>query len=393
VSFLGRLFSSDLRTAQRAEARGQIELAAEHYGLAGDRAGAVRMHLARARRAADRPGELAALHDALHWAGVDADLRRAPAAELGRALLAAATAEGVGTEKDRARVREAAALLVEGGDHEQAGKALATLGDHAGAASAYSAGGHIDALESSLALADDAGERQREIERAYADYQAHLQIGQRDDARAALARAIAAGGGDAHRRALDQLDAALITGGRVVLRQPGAPPLVACGLGLVALGRDALCEVPLRSAGISRRHAEIIVGGSARFALRDAGSRNGTRLGGMMLAGTLPLAGAGELALGDDVELDFEARPDDAALVLSVRGGLDRGTKVVLVPPGARAALPLAAPGFDVVFVDGRPWLGRDSAFSLGTQRVAEGRVQLIRGDRISAGDVTLDVE
>jgi tetratricopeptide (TPR) repeat protein len=348
VSFLGRLFSSDLRTAQRAEARGQIELAAEHYGLAGDRAGAVRMHLARARRAADRPGELAALHDALHWAGVDADLRRAPAAELGRALLAAATAEGVGTEKDRARVREAAALLVEGGDHEQAGKALATLGDHAGAASAYSAGGHIDALESSLALADDAGERQREIERAYADYQAHLQIGQRDDARAALARAI---------------------------------------------GRDALCEVPLRSAGISRRHAEIIVGGSARFALRDAGSRNGTRLGGMMLAGTLPLAGAGELALGDDVELDFEARPDDAALVLSVRGGLDRGTKVVLVPPGARAALPLAAPGFDVVFVDGRPWLGRDSAFSLGTQRVAEGRVQLIRGDRISAGDVTLDVE
>mgnify|MGYP003378007553 CR=1 FL=1 len=64
-----QLFSTDLRAARAAEAAGDPDTAATHYGLAGDRAGAVRMHLARAARAADRAAELAALRDAVHWAG------------------------------------------------------------------------------------------------------------------------------------------------------------------------------------------------------------------------------------------------------------------------------------------------------------------------------------
>ena len=94
-----QLFSTDLRAARAAEAAGDPDTAATHYGLAGDRAGAVRMHLARAARAADRAAELAALHDALHWAGDDAALRMTPAARLGQLMLAAARAEGIVTAR------------------------------------------------------------------------------------------------------------------------------------------------------------------------------------------------------------------------------------------------------------------------------------------------------
>ena len=46
-----RMFSADYRAAVAAEAAGDVELAAERYALAGEYAGAVRMHLARAARA------------------------------------------------------------------------------------------------------------------------------------------------------------------------------------------------------------------------------------------------------------------------------------------------------------------------------------------------------
>jgi hypothetical protein len=111
MGFLRRLLSGDLRSAVAAEAAGNVDLAAERYGLAGDREGAVRMHLARAARAVDRGAEIAALRDAVHWAGDEPSLRRQAAGALGRALLAKATAEGIAVERDRERVREAAALL------------------------------------------------------------------------------------------------------------------------------------------------------------------------------------------------------------------------------------------------------------------------------------------
>src|SRR5688500_9077625 len=110
-----RLFSADYRAAVAAEAAGNVELAAERYGLAGDRAAAVRMHVARARRATDRAAEIAALHDALHWAGDEGPLVQLASAALGKALYARALAEGVATARDRERIREAARLLSTGG--------------------------------------------------------------------------------------------------------------------------------------------------------------------------------------------------------------------------------------------------------------------------------------
>src|SRR3954468_5933020 len=96
-----RMFSSDYRAAVAAEAAGNVDLAAERYGLAGEHAGAVRMHLARAARAPNRHAELGALRDAMRWAGEDPELRRQAAVALGRALWEGAKAEGIATERDR----------------------------------------------------------------------------------------------------------------------------------------------------------------------------------------------------------------------------------------------------------------------------------------------------
>ncbi|HET7501187.1 MAG TPA: hypothetical protein VFK02_09295, partial [Kofleriaceae bacterium] len=171
MSFMRRMFSSDYRAAVAAEAAGDVELAAERYALAGEYAGAVRMHLARAARAPTRLGELSALRDAMRWAGDDPALRKQAAAALGRALWESVRAEGIATERDRAKVREAADLLVVGEDHTLAGEALETIHDYLAAANAYSAGGLVEKMEAALARDDAAHHAVREEADAFAGYQ------------------------------------------------------------------------------------------------------------------------------------------------------------------------------------------------------------------------------
>src|SRR5262249_25965723 len=157
---------------------------------AGENAGAVRMLLARAARAPTRQAELGALRDAMRWAGEDPALRRQAAKALGRALWDNAKAEGIATERDRAKVREAADLLVVGDDHQTAGEALETIGDHQAAAQAYSAGGLVEKMEHALQEDEARDDRAREEADAFASYETHMRVGRRDDARSDLSRAI-----------------------------------------------------------------------------------------------------------------------------------------------------------------------------------------------------------
>jgi hypothetical protein len=388
VPFFKRLFSADYRAAVAAEAAGNVELAAERYGLAGDRANAVRMHLARAKRAADRAAEIAALHDALHWAGEDAELVRQASAGLGKALYARAVAEGIATARDRERIREAARLLAAGGDHATAGEAWELIGDHQAAAAAYSSAGLVEKVEAALAADEANDQRERERKDAFADYETHMRLGRRDDARADLQRCIAACGeaaeGGEYRRLLDQLETNLITGGRMQLRRRRGGAAVLCAVPLIAIGRDGLCDLVLRTGGVSRRHAEIEVAGSGGpFMLKDGGSRNGTAIGGMPIAGRVPLRGIGSFELGDDCTIAFETRGAPEVLVLTVETGVDRGARLVGAADGDRIELSPVGLAADVVFAEGRPWLGKGDARELvfSGEPVGAGRVQLIRGD------------
>jgi hypothetical protein len=392
VSFLRRVFSADYRAAVAAEAAGNVDLAAERYGLAGEHEGAVRMHLARAARAPTRHAELAALRDAMRWAAEDSVLRRRAAAALGKALYESAKAEGIATERDRARIREAADLLVTGDDHALAGEALETIGDHLGAANAYSAGGLVERMEIALAKDDDVAGRVREEADAFASYQTEMRIGRRDDARSELVRAIGAASVAAeYRRLLDQLDTALLTAGKVELRRRNKPPIVACAAPKLVLGRDPLCDLALRTGGVSRQHAEIARGEGGVFALRDLDSRNGTTVRGLPLAGRVPLVDAGRFALGDECQIDYEVV--GGALILRVPSGLDRGVSLIAGGDGERLSLAPLGLGLDVVFQRGRPLLGRGtcSEVKFNDEPLGEVRVQLIRGDRLLADGDEID--
>ena len=396
MTFWKRMMSADYRAALAAEAAGNIEAAAERYGLAGDRAGAVRMHLARAQRAPDRAAEIAALRDGLHWAGDDPLLRRMAGSALGKALLARADAEGVATARDRERLREAAQILATGGEHRLSGETYERLGDFSAAATAYSAGGLIDKVEDALARDDDRLRDERELKDAYASYQTQMRLGRRDEARAELARAAqSAPDAGTYRRLLDELDTKLISGGRVVLRRRHGRAITLCGVSTIAIGRDALCDLPLRAGGVSRRHCEIEVAGSGGFQLHDAGSRNGTALGGLPIAGRVPLVGTGAFELGDDTRIEFRLAGEPAALHLTVSRGLDRGTELVAAADGEAIDLGPHGVAAEVVFKNGRPWLGKGAAareLRFNGEPVGAGRVQLVRGDLVVVDAEELDI-
>src|SRR5207248_2145201 len=99
----------------------------------------------------------------------------------------------------------------------------------------------------------------------------------------------------------------LLLDGRVALRA-GSDLTVYAGVFPLCLDREPACQLPLRDPGISRRHVEIVeVGG--RFRVRDAGSKNGTTLGGVRIAAELPLDGGDRVELagdGDHVHLAVE---------------------------------------------------------------------------------------
>lgn len=388
-----RRFSADHRAAVAAEAAGNVDLAAERYALAGDAEGAVRMHLARAARAATRQAEIGALRDALRWAGDDPQLKKQASKALGRALLENARAEGIATERDRNKIREAAEMLAAGDDHASAGEALESIGDHQAAALAYSAGGLVEKMESALSKEDQRYLKAREEADAFADYQTHMRVGRRDEARAELQRAIASTDNvGEYRRLLDQLDTALLTAGKVELKRRSKPIIVACAAQKIVLGRDPLCDLPLRAGGVSRQHAEIERAGDA-FHLRDLDSRNGTSVAGLPLVGKVPLAGSGKFGLGDECALEFETT-ESGTLLIRVMTGIDRGVALIAGAEGMKLDLAALGLPLDVVFQKGRPMLGRGTAkdVKFNDEPLGDLRVQLIRGDRIVADGDEIDV-
>lgn len=402
MGFFKRLFSADYRAAVAAEAAGDLELAAERYALAGYHDAAARMHMARAERASSHDLQIEALRDALHWAPEEGELRAPACKALGEALLARARSEGVATERDRDRVREAARLLEQAGEHGAAGDAWESIGADQDAARAYGAGGLVGRLERILARGSDEADRERAVRQAFSDYQLHMKSGARDAAadalRVCLEHAEKVG---EYRRLLDELESRLISGGHVVLKARRGTRAIVAARSPVLIGRDSLCDLPLRAGGISRRHAEIALTapgeGGARFLLTDAGSRNGTLIGGLAIRGAVPLIDSGELALGDVYVMTYQATAQPATLVLRVTRGLDQGTVMVVCEEGQRIDLAAVAElPLSLVMRNGRPLVEAqpaDPSFTLNGHPAVVGATQLLHGDVLIASGVEIEVE
>ena len=114
--------------------------------------------------------------------------------------------------------------------------------------------------------------------------------------------------------------------------------------GTTVVGRDAGCDLVLRSSSVSRRHAEIRLDDDGRLRVRDLGSLNGTRIDGRPVAGEV-VVGDGQVAQFG--ALQAVARPpktDDRPMAVDpLRHAGAAGTMPFNRPPRPAQAPPPAA--------------------------------------------------
>ena len=379
AEWLRRIFSATYRRGLSAEAAADYVAAAEAYALAGLPEKVAEMHLVRAGRV--EPSErMAALEDALRWLA-KADEARLPASlrpGLAAALSGEASELPAGDPR-KARLLSAAAKLYEAaGSLREAGKAHEAAGDSAEASRCYEAAGAIEDMERLLEADSAARALRDEGACLFEEYEAAMASGARDEARAALRRCIGQSPGKGYERLLAELEQKL--------PRPGAVQLVVDGARILVVGRTPAivgrgdADVALRHPGVSRHHAAIDADGQG-FALRDAGSRNGTMLAGLPIAGTVRLEGSGTIGLGDESSLEFAVRED--VLELKVLDGPDRGLRAIVtrgscVPsPGAPFRIGFRSEMATVEDADG-------AELALNGVRVA-GAIVVLVGDVIEA--------
>ncbi len=100
--------------------------------------------------------------------------------------------------------------------------------------------------------------------------------------------------------------------GALLLPRPGQPLLTVPVDRELLIGRDDVCDVVLRSAQVSRRHAHVWPSDGG-VAVEDLGSRNGTRLNGQVVTSPSWLHDGDTLALAD-IELRFRSLGGTAVL-------------------------------------------------------------------------------
>jgi hypothetical protein len=281
------------------------------------------------------------------------------------------------TARDRTGLTIAAGLFAALGELRRAAGLYETAGDDVRAADAWGALGELERMEAALAR-DEAGREARlrsvQLRRRFEVLEA---AGERRQAveLAAELPSTDLDSQDLVRRART-LQSRLRRGRAVSLRLGDGRVLRVAGLP-AALGRDPAVELPLREPTVSRRHARLVQGegtDAGLVLLEDCGSRSGTRLGGLRLAGPVPLRGQGELSLGASCRLRFSQHGD--SVLLEGTGGLDRDH------------LSLAGPGE----VDLTPALGAGCglrvSFEAGTARLLASPGEALRSQGQLVGPV-----
>lgn len=383
MSLLRRWLQPSYRRALAAEAAGELEEAARLYALAGQRDKVADMHLRIGERAPDEAARIAALRNALDWLDHEADVRVVEVA-LANAILLRARVDGVSSARDTELLEEAAALFEDAEEWARAADAHELLGHREDAARCYEKGGIVDKLEALLSSEQEKESDTRGAKLLFQEYEMELAAGGRDKALAALRRAAArAEAGEGYGEVLRRFERRFPRPGRITVRVDGHE-LQLIGRLPAVLGR-AEADVALRHAGISRAHARV--GRDAgRFWIEDAGSRNGTFLGDLRVAGRIPLPDRGLIRLGDSCTIGFEVCGD--TLDLEVSEGLDRGRRFALVD----GRLPLAgAPSALVFDPRGVVRLVSSAPVVLNGNRTAE-PIVLIEADVVEAGAVRVEV-
>lgn len=382
---LRRLFDASFRKARALEAQGDHRGAAILYAEAGaDDEAAAALLFAAARTVNAKEREETFVSALRFLAPTDPRVRDA---ELGaaRAVDEDLPAGSTLLAEDRARLRNAALLLEKHDDQARAKAAFERAGDSEGVARCLAKLGDVDQLESVLSVDVAKSSSERTVQRLISAYEEAMKLGARSDARDALVRAREASPGN---RSVDellaQLDARFPSLGVVTLRV-GDARCTFVGKPAMTLGRDA--DLSVRGTSVSRSHAEVSLGDTGGIALRDLGSRNGTLIAGVPIAGTAQLSAEVELGLGDDVHVRVVR--DGDRLVATVSDGPDRDARGLagegaLAVPGARAAIRFERDRATLVPADG-------SALWLSGVRVTMPVVLLLK-DSLDVDGVRIEV-
>jgi hypothetical protein len=378
MSVFDRLFGKggDVRNAKRAELRGELEKAAELYGIAGAPEDAARVMVLRGDAETDARVRMKhytqAVATAPEGSAVRDDARKKRAGLLVAQFGAAALSESAKRE-----LRGAAGELLALGEATDAAEAYKLAGDAEGQAKALAQAGDVESLEALLSVQEDKDRLLRERQNVHGDVEMLASSGRRREALAAAEKWLAGHDDAALRDRAAMLKARRVIGPVVRLRVRGKDTSIALGDDLVIGRTEGTLHVP--SQAVSRQHVRIARVDGA-IVVRDLGSRNGTQLRGMNLVGAVPVPESGglELTLGKEVHVRIER-----STILDDAIAIDLGGETYVAPLG-RARVPGVS--WELVPSDGG-WieLACDGAPPYaGDVRLGE-RVTLLSGDVLAS--------
>jgi hypothetical protein len=293
----GRLFGTGAKLAQAraAELRADLAQAAVLFAQAGRLDESARVMILRGEAEADPAARLRHYVQAIATAPAGSTVHAHALRKRASTILAMAE-DGPMTTSLRNDLVQAARGLEAVGDHAQAAEAYARAGDVDGQVAALARAGEVDRLDAVLAE-ENARDLDRIARRRAHDEVAVLVASGRRREAAAMARDSSDEGVRERGRALERRR---VAGGTVHLTLRGAKLGVVLG-DEVVIGR-AQSNLVVASSAVSRRHLAVIRKGGTVL-VRDLGSRNGTTLRGLALAGEAAVAEGVELRLGGEVPL------------------------------------------------------------------------------------------
>lgn len=306
--FLGR--GRDASAARAAELRGDLATAAELFGRAGLPEEAARVMILRAAGETDPRAKL----QFLAQAGQLAPAGTAPNAEARRKraeLLLALAGDVAVSAIARHEVLEAARDLEEVGASLEAASAYERAGDKEGEARALQAAGDVERLEFLLATEHHKERLSRARGGKAQDIELMIACGKRREALTTIEELLrdSSENRSAHedaplRERAAGLRARRVLAPRVVIEVLGERWNMVLGHEIVVGRTEGSIHVP--SNAVSRTHLRIARDGG-EIVVRDMGSRNGTQLRGINVAGALPIRDGLELKLGREVT--FRVQP------------------------------------------------------------------------------------
>jgi FHA domain len=286
--------------AKKAELRGDLPKAVELFVEAEELGEAARVMLLRGDAETDPRLRLQHYTQAAATAP-EAHASRREARQKRAELVIAMVGDAAISAVARQDVLAAAADLEAIGEEEKAARAYAMAGDTEGEARALVGAGDVEGLEDLLTAEQSKVRDERRRKDASADVDLLASSGRRREALAAAEEHARLRLDDlAVRERAQQLSGRRAAGPLARITVNDRALALALGDEIVVGRTEGALRVP--SSAVSRRHVRIARGAAGIF-VEDLGSRNGTQLHGMQIAGKMPLGDGLELKLGKEVPL------------------------------------------------------------------------------------------